>query len=104
MKHELFHLAADGCNVQVILKLVFEENHGEGLAFANVVTCVCTKSDEDVDNILSALGAHHASDANHLGWHSDHVRLFLGLPKGTEMKSKHLISYLCKKYNFKLNF
>ncbi|MCG3883235.1 hypothetical protein I3271_00875 [Photobacterium leiognathi] len=64
-----------------------------------------TPDNDDIDSILTALGANHSSDVNIMTWRSDFdIKPLLNLTKSTEIKSKHLIQYLCKRYNFKIEF
>ncbi|ELP6118989.1 TPA: hypothetical protein I7730_16165 [Vibrio vulnificus] len=104
---EIFHLAADGCDVEVVLSLDFTSTV-DHITHTNVNMCLCVKSTYlQRNDVVELIGASHEMQeihVNHLGWDASLIREFLKLPANAELKSKTLIEYFSKRYNFNLNF
>ena len=109
--YKIFHLAADGCDVQIVLELGYTSKTAVGkedIQSAEVLSFYSSKTDLRIDRAIDmACEANKAeySDVIHLGWDFDHqIRDFLKLPRGMQPKCNHLISYFSQRYNFKLIF
>ncbi|MGR5368463.1 hypothetical protein [Photobacterium damselae] len=111
MTIEIFHLAADGCDHQVVLELDFKGKIEIGAVSyqnADVLSFYSSKDDERIEKTISSVcfdNSLDTSDVHRLGWgFDDFVAPFLNLPKGTVAKCCHLTNYLSKRYHIKLNF
>ncbi|KPM98445.1 hypothetical protein [Vibrio alginolyticus] len=104
---EIFHLAADGCDVEVVLSLDFT-SVVDHTTYANVNMCLCVKSTylqrNDVVELIAESNEMQDIHVNRLGWDASQIREYLKLPANAELKSKTLIEFFSKRYNFNLSF
>ena len=111
MSIEIFHLAADNCETQVVLELQMMEDtdvNGKTIYNADVLSFYSSKDDDRIEKsiiVACATNNIHESKTNRFGWDFDEqIRPFLKLDKSSPAKCCHLTNYLAKRYNFKLNF
>lgn len=107
MRTEIFHLAADNCEHQVVIELAFGEESnikGETHHHATVLSFFSSKDEDRIEKAID-MACGNDNDVQHLGWDFDsQIRTFLNLQPNTPPKCCHLTNYLSKRYRISLTF
>lgn len=104
MSVEIFHLAADGCEIEATLTLEMTDHVNYIVADVLSYTVAKSAALSDFDHIENSVAQGADKRVNRLTWTANEIRRFLGLHEGAPVKCKHLISYFGKRYNFRLEF